>query len=83
MAYNGPERRASHWELSERLALVEHKVTSLEKDTAEIMVLLQEIKDINLRTKTFIGALTFIISGLWLVVSTFKETIIYMLTGKG
>lgn len=65
-----------------RLALAELRIHTLEKNVVEIKELLQEVRDLNLKTKTFIGALTVVISGVWLIISTFKEAIIHFIAGK-
>lgn len=82
MVYNGEERRRNHIDFSERLGVVEHRVGLLEDYTKENKVLLEEIRETSIKMKTLVGAITFVVSGLWLVLSTFKETIVHWLTGK-
>lgn len=82
MSYNGQDRRKQDSEAVERLTFLEVKVEAVEKKLDTQSVLLQDLKETNLKVKTIVGAVTFVISGLWLVLSTFKETAIHWLTGR-
>lgn len=82
MSYSGEDRRKSSIEINERLGVVEHRVLTLEDQVKESNKLLAEIKEVNIKLKTLVGAISIVISGLWLVVSTFKDTIVHFLTGK-
>lgn len=82
MSYNGDERRKSYLDIGERLAVTEFKLQAMEEDIKETRKCLQEIKETNIKIKTITGAVAFVTSGLWLVVTTFKEVIMHWLTGK-
>lgn len=80
--YSGSERRRGVIEIAERTAIIETKVDSLENVVKEQGRSLKSIEENTTRLKTLIGAITFVISGLWLAVTSFKEVIVHWLTGR-
>lgn len=60
----------------ERIAVLESEVGSLKKDQEEILRIMHEIKDEMTRYKGFLGGIAFLVSGLGVFFTLFKEWII-------
>lgn len=60
----------------ERIAVLESEVGSLKKDQEEILKIMHEIKDEMTRYKGFLGGIAFLVSGLGVFFTLFKEWII-------
>jgi len=52
------------------------RIKHLENELTEIKILLREIKETNIKMKTIIGATTFILGGIWILITSFRELII-------
>lgn len=60
----------------ERIAVLESEVEALKKDQDEILKIMHEIKDEMTRYKGFLGGIAFLVSGLGVFVTLFKDWII-------
>lgn len=60
----------------ERIAVLESEVASLKEDQKEILKCMHEIKDEMTRYKGFLGGVAFLISGLGIFLTLFKDWII-------
>jgi len=60
----------------ERIAVLESEVGSLKKDQEEILKIMHEIKDEMTRYKGFLGGIAFLVSGLGVFFTLFKDWII-------
>lgn len=59
----------------ERIAVLESEVGSLKKDQEEILKIMHEIKDEMTRYKGFLGGIAFLVSGLGVFFTLFKDWI--------
>jgi hypothetical protein len=60
----------------ERIAIIETKVETLEKNHTEMLKLMHEIKDEMTRYKGFLGGIAFLASGVLIFITLAKEWII-------
>jgi hypothetical protein len=60
----------------ERIAIIETKVETLEKNHVEMLRLMHEIKDEMTRYKGFLGGIAFLASGVVIFITLAKEWII-------
>lgn len=60
----------------ERIAIIETKVETLEKNHIEMLKLMHEIKDEMTRYKGFLGGIAFLASGVVIFITLAKEWII-------
>jgi hypothetical protein len=60
----------------ERIAIIETKVETLEKNHTEMLKLMHEIKDEMTRYKGFLGGIAFLASGVVIFITLAKEWII-------
>jgi hypothetical protein len=60
----------------ERIAIIETKVETLEKNHKEMLKLMHEIKDEMTRYKGFLGGIAFLASGVVIFITLAKEWII-------
>ncbi len=60
----------------ERIAIIETKVETLEKNHKEMLRLMHEIKDEMTRYKGFLGGIAFLASGVVIFITLAKEWII-------
>ncbi len=63
-------------EPNERIAVLEAEVGALKKDQDEILKIMHEIKDEMTKYKGFLGGIAFLVSGLGVFFTLFKEWII-------
>lgn len=63
-------------EPNERIAVLESEVEALKKDQEEILKIMHEIKDEMTKYKGFLGGIAFLVSGLGVFFTLFKEWII-------
>jgi len=73
----------------ERLIIIEQEIkshaTRLEEaktDRRDIHKTLDDLKATNLKTQTILGAVVFVLTGLWALISTFKEGILHWIGVK-
>lgn len=60
----------------ERIAVLEAEVKALKEDQDEILKCMREIRDEMTRYKGFLGGIAFLVSGLGVFVTLFKDWII-------
>jgi hypothetical protein len=65
-----------------KLAVIEEQIKLMTIQIKTNGDILRELQDTHTRMKTLIGAVSLVVSGIWLVLTTFKETLISWLTGK-
>ena len=63
-------------EPNERIAVLEAEVEALKEDQREILKIMHEIKDEMTKYKGFLGGIAFLVSGLGVFFTLFKEWII-------
>lgn len=63
-------------EMNERVAVLESEIDALKKDQDEILKIMHEIKDEMTRYKGFLGGIAFLISGLGVAFTLFKDWIL-------
>lgn len=59
----------------ERIAVLESEVGALKKDQEEILKIMHEIKDEMTKYKGFLGGIAFLVSGLGVAFTLFKDWI--------
>ena len=57
----------------ERIAVLEAEVNALKKDQDEILKIMHEIKEEMTRYKGFLGGIAFLVSGLGVFLTLFKD----------
>lgn len=62
-------------EPNERIAVLEAEVEALKEDQREILKLMHEIKDEMTKYKGFLGGIAFLVSGLGVAFTLFKDWI--------
>lgn len=62
-------------EPNERIAVLEAEVEALKEDQREILKCMHEIKDELTRYKGFLGGIAFLVSGLGVLFTLFKDWI--------
>lgn len=89
MSWDGVDRRGDRMnekldKIIERLIVIEQETkvhtTRLDEsktDRAAMHKTLEDLQNANLKTKTIIGAVVFVLTGLWAIISTFKEGILH------
>lgn len=60
-------------EQAERIAVLEAEVAALKEDQRDILKCLHEIKDEMTRYKGFLGGIAFLLSGVTIAISLFKD----------
>ncbi len=60
---------------NERIAVLESEVEALKEDQREILKCMHEIKDELTRYKGFLGGIAFLVSGLGVLFTIFREWI--------
>lgn len=60
-------------EAAERIAVLEAEVDALKEDQREILKIMHEIKDEMTRYKGFLGGIAFLVSGLGVFFTLFKD----------
>lgn len=63
-------------EPNERIAVLEAEVEALKDDQKEILKCMHEIKDEMMRYKGFLGGITFLVSGIGIFITLFKDWLI-------
>lgn len=91
MSWDGIDRRGDKMNekfdrIVERLIVIEQEIKShtnrldeFKADRAVDRKTLEDLKNTNLKTQTIIGAVVFVLTGLWAIISTFKEGILHWL----
>lgn len=72
----------THIDHASRLAVIEEQIKNMHTQIKTNSDILKDLQDTHTKMKTLIGAISVVISGIWLVLTTFKETVISWLTGK-
>lgn len=91
MSWDGIDRRGDKMNekfdrIVERLIVIEQEIKShtnrldeFKIDRAVDRKTLEDLKNTNLKTQTIIGAVVFVLTGLWAIITTFKESILHWL----
>lgn len=62
--------------LEQKLISVEEKLLESKSDRQKIHESINQIQEVNLKTKTFIGAVVFVVGSIFSIIVTFKDQVL-------